>query len=505
MVLVSSQGEVFATAFTSPLFMGKFPFGMTTSSNVSSTSGNAGTERKVYPLSRVTDAVSAMLKEQAGSKLFWVRAEISQCGFKNGHAYLDLVEEHDGKRKAQLRGTIWSGQLSIIRKSLGKEFDEVLKAGREIVFSAHMSFHAVWGFSLNIQHIDLDVLLGEMERRRKATLEALRKEGAIGRNGRLALASVPQRLILIGSAGTAGFTDFMAHLQKNDWGYAMDVGVIDVPVQGAHAPEALIGALHLAGRVAMRTSVDAVVMLRGGGAKLDLDVFNDLSLCRTMAAMDVPVLVGVGHETDQTLVDVVAHTACKTPTAVADFVIDRMAEFEAVVGREGRSIAAEAKSELSENRGFIAQSVTFIRERPLSLVRGQRGALHTGANAVVRRTRMLLSERQHEMGRIRTGLSTAAAAIPMTRKMALDDLQERLSREAQRQLRQQEERMGNLKGTLALLGPEPTLKRGFSITRKGGQAVRSASQLESGDVIVTQLADGEVRSIVDGHAMNEDH
>ncbi len=476
---------------------------MTSSSSIPSSAGNPGTERKVYPLSKVTAAVSAMLKEQVGSKLFWVRAEISQCGFKNGHAYLDLVEEQEGKRMAQLKGTIWSSQVAVIRKALGNEFDEVLKPGREIVFSAHMAFHAVWGFSLNIQHIDLDILLGEMERRRKATLEALSKEGAIGRNGRLELAIVPQRLILIGSKGTAGFTDFLAHLKSNVWGYGMDIGVVDVPVQGAQAPGALVSALHRAGRVALRTAVDAVVVLRGGGAKLDLDVFNDLTLCRTIAAMDIPVLVGVGHETDQTLVDVVAHTACKTPTAVADFVIERMSEFEGAVGREGRAIAAEAKSQLSENRGFIAQSSTFIRERPLAMVRGQRGLLFTGANAVVRRTRTLLSEQQNLMGRIRTAVNAAATGIQLTRRTALEELQRQLSREAQRQLRQQEERMGNLKGTLALLGPEPTLKRGFSITRKQGQAVRRAADLRPGDVIVTQLADGEVQSTVDALQTNE--
>ena len=140
-----------------------------------------------------------MLDERTGGKLFWVRAEISQCSFSGKHAYLDLVEEEGGRRKAQVRGTIWGSTLAQIRKELGEDFKEVLKPGREIVFSAHMAFHAVYGFSLNIQRIDLDALLGEMERRRKETLLALQKEGAIGRNGRLPLSGVPQRVVLVGS------------------------------------------------------------------------------------------------------------------------------------------------------------------------------------------------------------------------------------------------------------------------------------------------------------------
>ena len=317
----------------------------------------------------MTAAVERMLDERTGGRLFWVRAEISQRSFSGKHCYLDLVEEEGGKRLAQLRGTIWGSRLAIIRKELGAEFDEVLKPGREIVFSAHMSFHAVYGFSLNIQSIDLDVLLGEMERRRKETFEALQREGAIGRNGRLPLGAVPQRIVLIGSPGTAGHTDFLAHLRNNPYRYALDVGCLDAPVQGVQAVGPLVAALHKAGRAALRTPVDAVVLLRGGGAKLDLDVFNDLTLCRTIAAMEVPVITGIGHETDSTLVDFVAHTHCKTPTAVADWLIERIASFESDLGREGRAVAAECRAQLSEQSGWLQGMEALLAERPLSFLR----------------------------------------------------------------------------------------------------------------------------------------
>ena len=320
---------------------------MTSPSQLSS-NGASGNERKVFPLSGITRSVGKMLDERAGGRLFWIRAEISQCSFSGKHAYLDLVEERDGARLAQVRGTIWGSRLAEILTALGLEFKEVLQPGREIVFGAYMAFHAVYGFSLNIQQIDLDALLGEMERRRKETLAALNKEGAIGRNAQRMLPDVPQRVILIGSSGTAGHTDFLAHLQGNAWGYRVDLGCIDASVQGTSAVSSIVAALHRAGRVAMRTPGDAVILLRGGGAKLDLDVFNDLSLCRTIAAMEVPVITGIGHETDQSLADVVAHTSCKTPTAVADFLLDCMTEFESAVGREGRAVAAECRAQLSE-------------------------------------------------------------------------------------------------------------------------------------------------------------
>ena len=447
-------------------------------------------DRTVFPLSGIARAVGKMLDERTGGRLFWVRAEISQCSFSGKHCYLDLVEEDGGRRLAQFRGTIWGSRLAGIRKELGAEFDEVLKPGREIVFTAHMAFHAVYGFSLNIQHIDLDVLLGEMERRRKETFEALRKEGAIGRNAQLPLSDVPQRIVLIGSAGTAGHSDFLAHLANNPYGYALDVGRIDAPVQGTQAVGPLVDAFHRAGRAALRTPVDAVVLLRGGGAKLDLDVFNDMALCRVIAAMDVPVITGIGHETDSTLVDFVAHTFCKTPTAVADWLVDRMAAFESSVGREGRAVTAECRAQLSEQAGWLQGTEALLAERPLSFLRRQRGDLHNSANAIVRRTLTSMSVTQAELIRVQVELRTGVGQLPGKWRVSLEEVESGMHREAVRQLRQQEERMVAMKSTLALLGPGATLKRGFSITRLDGRSIRDVDMLKPGVEVETELESG---------------
>ena len=464
----------------------------------SQTPSNAASnpERKVFPLSAMTQAVEKMLDERTGGRLFWVKAEISQCSFSGKHGYLDLVEEEGGRRLAQLRGTIWGSRLAVIRKELGLEFDEVLKPGREIVFSAQMSFHAVYGFSLNIQSIDLDALLGEMERRRKATLDALQKEGAIGRNARLELNPVPQRIVLIGSAGTAGYSDFLAQLQQNQYGYAFDIGCIDAPVQGNQAAGRLVSALHAAGRAAMKTPVDAVILLRGGGAKLDLDVFNDLTLCRTIAAMEVPVITGIGHETDSTLVDFVAHTFCKTPTAVADWLLERMADFESGVGREGRAVASECRAQLNEQSGWLQGMEALLVERPLSYLRRQRGDLHGGANSIVRRTRSSMATTQAELVRMQAEWETGIAQLPGRWRTALQEVESGIQREAARQLRRQEERVSAMKSTLALLGPGATLKRGFSVTRVDGKAIRDVQELKPGVVVETQVESGTFLSEV---------
>lgn len=477
-----------------PAFLGMLPAVTTPSQNPAQ--GASDSDRTVFPLSGIARAVGKMLDERTGGRLFWVRAEISQCSFSGKHCYLDLVEEEGGTRLAQFRGTIWGSRLGAIRKELGGEFEEVLKPGREIVFAAHMAFHAVYGFSLNIQSIDLDVLLGEMERRRKETFDALKKEGAIGRNARLPLMEVPQRIVLIGSGGTAGHTDFLTHLTNNPYGYVFDLGCLDAPVQGGKARGALVDALNRAGRAAMRTPVDAVVLLRGGGAKLDLDIFNDLTLCRTIAAMDVPVVTGIGHETDSTLVDFVAHSHCKTPTAVADWLVDRMVSFESSVGREGRAVAAECRAQLSEQSGWLQGMQSLLVERPLSYLRRERGELHHGANAIVRRTRTSMSISQEALVRIQAEWKTGVGQLPKQWKSALEEVESGIHREATRQLRQQEERMAAMKATLALLGPGATLKRGFSITRLDEKSIRDVKVLTPGMEVETELESGTFKSEV---------
>ena len=163
---------------------------------------------------------------------------------------------------------------------------------------------------------------------------------------------------------------------------------------------------------------------------------------------------------------------------------------------EARAIAQLARTHIADDKGLLGRMATFIRERPLTFVRTERGALHTGANGVVRRSRSLLAERLTQLGNVKSLLASGSSAIVPVRYDRLHDAEEQIMREATRQLRQHEERMGSIKGTLAMLGPEPTLKRGFSVTRKDGKAIRDAGELKVGDQVETQFAEGTVSSTI---------
>ncbi len=442
---------------------------------------------KIFALSAIGQSIQQMLDQKTGGKAFWIRAEISKVvAARSGHFYLDLVEEVKGRQQAKMRASIWKGTALKIQKDLGGEFEQVLQNGREIVCQAQVTFHPIHGFSLNIQSIDLGSMLGELERRKQATLATLRSEDALNRNKQWPRALAPQRILLIASPDTAGYCDFMAHIEDNEYGYALDVGVLPVAVQGVHAAAQITAAIKKADHIASLTAIDAVVILRGGGSALDLDVFNDLDLCRQIAASTQPVLTGIGHETDLAIADIVAQRNFKTPTDLADGLIDDLANFESAAIEKTRYIARFAERFTVSSREQLTAWQQHVAERPIARLQLLRSLLANTGLQLAQLTSVRLQKQQLILTGFRTQLQAHA-----TRALAL-----------------QRERVEGLQRTLAVLGPEQTLARGFSITRhspKDGQPARALtnlSDLKPGDRITTTLASGLIESEITQLTLN---
>ena len=279
-------------------------------------------DKKIYTLSQLGESLKRTLEQVTHGRDLWFKAEIAKLSTSpSGHVYLELVEEHRGQRLAVMRGTLWKGQLAVVREALGEAADQILARGTEIVFRGKVNYHPVYGVSLVIEEIDVSAMIGEAERRKQATIATLKAQGAFELNRSLPLPRLIQRVALIGSPGTSGFRDFGMHLLRNEWGVGFDVEVFAATVQGKDAPPTLIDALSRA----QGWQPDVVVMVRGGGSALDLDAFNDLDLCLAISNSTLPVFTGIGHETDLCVADLVAHKHFKTPTAVADDLVDRLA------------------------------------------------------------------------------------------------------------------------------------------------------------------------------------
>ena len=279
---------------------------------------------KVYSLTQVAQSIRLALERATANRIWLVKAEILKIseGLGRKTVYLDLVEERGGRQTSKMRGVIWPQNGVDIMQELGDDASSILSAGTEVVFSARIQFHERFGLSLFIDRVDLRHMLGEMERRKQATLDQLKKIGALNWNKRIPIATLPQNIALIGSPGTSGYRDFVTKTLQHPSHFNIELRAFAAGVQGQSAPQQLKNALL----DAQASEPDLIIFVRGGGSKLDLDAFNDFSLCEAIASSTAPVWTGIGHESDLVVADLVAQRALKTPTDAAVALTDAFEE-----------------------------------------------------------------------------------------------------------------------------------------------------------------------------------
>lgn len=382
----------------------------------------------------------------------WVSCELSQVSRSKGHYYLSLVEkgEADEAICARAEGIIWRKQYLKLQRKLGRDLPQLLQAGTQLLLQVRVDFHERYGYKLLVEDIDLSYTLGQMELQRRATLARLQAAQLLGKNGEQPLSAVPQRLAIISAEQAAGLQDFLRQLEQNEYGYAFQTRLFPAAMQGERTRPEIIKQLQ---SIAQATrGYDAVVVIRGGGARLDLATFDDFELCQAVAECPLPVLVGIGHEVDDVLLDRVAHTALKTPTAAAEFLISRAMQFEAGLLQAGQRISQLAQQQI------------------------KRADLHL--ERISQQLRLL--PQQH--------LRREAERLKV--------LQQQLPPALRSKLRQEEQKLQQFDQLLQLLRPEATLARGYSLTIKDGKIINSRSQVKAGDRITTRLKDGDLNSEV---------
>ena len=300
---------------------------------------------------------------------YWIVAEIGELNMhRNGHCYLELVEKENKQIKSKIRATIWSYTFSGIHNFFINTTGTPLAAGMKILLNASLEYHEVYGLSLNVKDIDPNFTLGEREKNRQETIQRLEKEGFLQLNKKMALPLVAQKIAIISAEGAAGYGDFMKQFHQNPYGYSATFQLFNATLQGNRAAESLITALELIDPSAF----DLVVVIRGGGAKMDLDCFDDYELCVAFAEADVPIVTGIGHERDQTILDLVAHTSLKTPTAVAEFLISGMMQFEQSLLELNQRIVNSAKNYLQNTQLKVDRFNEILKKRPPEILKWEK-------------------------------------------------------------------------------------------------------------------------------------
>ena len=399
--------------------------------------------------SLVRDAI-----EQELPGTYWVQGELSEGrqGY-GGHFYGELVqkEERGDTIVAKARVNCWArvyGSLSLrFREATG----ETLRPGMQVLMEVSVTFHQQYGYSLNILDIDPTFTLGDMARRRQQILRQLEADGILHDNQTLPLPLVARRIAVVSSQSAAGYGDFCNQLLHNDFGFHFRLRLFPAVMQGSRVEESVIAALEQI--AAEADQWDVVVIIRGGGATSDLSDFDSYPLAACIAQMPLPVVTGIGHERDETVLDYVAHTHLKTPTAVAAFLIDHMGE------------QAVRLDDLSQR---IGRSVTAV-----------------------------LSREQQRLVRLAAVLPLAFRNVRQQQEHRLERLLQRLTTAHTERLQREKHRLDLMEQRLRGLDPQLLLRRGYSMTfTSDGRLLRDAAQVAPGQHITTRLATGEVESVV---------
>lgn len=383
----------------------------------------------------------------------WVNGEIAQINERKGITYIQLVEKEaqDGQITAQASAIIWRNDLYKIKAELGRSLDSILQPGNKVMLLTGVTFEERYGLTLIVKGVELNYTLGVMEQEKQGVIQELTENGWLEKNKKVPFPKVLQRIALFSSPSAAGYQDFIHQLQENPFNYAFQLKLFPIALQGRDVEKELL--IQIKKMENEKIRFDCAVLIRGGGSKLDLAGFDKLEIGKAIAHCSIPVLTGIGHETDQSVADLVAHTPLKTPTAVAEFLIRHNFEFEQSLLKLGHWIKATVKSRLDWHK-------LELRDLKKSL-------LFSGLQ--------VLKSKNFRINLLADQLKAAVVQKIQVSKKELEHLDQ----------------------LIKLIGVEATLKRGFTLTQKEGKIIVSVNSLKKGDTIVTLFSDGSQLSKIE--------
>lgn len=384
---------------------------------------------------------------------YWVTGELSEVReASNGHCYIELVQRDETTNElvAKARGTVWARVYSLLRPYFLEQTGQPFAAGLKVLLQVTAGFHELYGYTLDVCDIEPSFTVGDIARQRRLIIKRLADEGVIDLNKELPFPLLPQRVAVISSATAAGYDDFCDQLLGNRYGYVFYPCLFQAPMQGSRVETGIIEALN---RIARNVDMwDVVVIIRGGGATSELSCFDTYDLANNCAQFPLPIITGIGHRRDESLLDIVAHTSVKTPTAAAELLVQTMLERENELAVSMQEISAAVIQRVSAEQNF----------------------LHALASRIpVDTSYYIKNEQLQQQARLQKLQSTVTQCLA-----------------------EQRHRLHLCEKVLEAASPEKILAMGYSITRVNGKAVRSVADVAPGDEVTTYVANGEFISTV---------
>lgn len=406
-------------------------------------------------------------------KTYWVQAELSEVRINNGHCYVEFVQKdkRGNSLVAKARGVIWRNVYTALKPYFEQATGQQFTAGIKVLVEVSVSFHELYGYSLNVTDIEPSYTLGDMARKRQEILRQLQEEGVLELNKELDMPMLPKRIAVISSPTAAGYGDFSNQLTNNQGGFYFHTELFPALMQGDGVEQSILRALD--NIYAREEEFDVVVIIRGGGATSDLTGFDTYPLAAAVAQFPLPIITGIGHERDDTVLDMISHTRVKTPTAAAEFLIGQM------------QLAADELTDLAQRLNKGAYLLLYENKELLLHLQSR---IPAKAMQRVSDDRLYLQKAKHRI------LQGAMAHVSYQRQAL--PLLSHLLQMAIPQVEKRRYQLMLLQQKITDASPEKLLAKGYSITLSKGKVVKDAKLLKPGDEITTRLKQGEITSIV---------
>lgn len=464
--------------------------------------------KKIHTLSAIVQRINELFTEKFHDKYFWMKAELSNVSTdRKGNCYIDLIESKEQVLLAKARASIWSSRVHEIQQKLGEHYDKIVKNGSEALLLVSASFSNIYGIQFNIHDVDLNFSMGELERKKQENIDFLRKNQLLGLNQRTTLPLVVQNIALIGSPNTAGHEDLLKQIGKNLFNYQFQIDIYPCLVQGDQAPKDIIQQFEKV----RDKQYDAVILIRGGGSKFDLEAFNDLELSICIANFPLPVLTGIGHETDWSVVDMVANRNFKTPSAVGAFIVERAQAFWNSVYTTFDNIQFHYRKNLRKQADILERQQLTVVNLAVQITQARLAELHSKTNRIthVVRTKLagqrsfLETAKQHitlspaniyrrERAALTQHADTIAYFARLRIKVEKTDLESTIANlklYAKASIKKNQVAIQNFEDIPKLFDPRNISKKGFAIVRKDGKILSKDTPIEDNDLLSVELYD----------------
>ncbi len=417
----------------------------------------------------VREVISTTLHDE-----YWVETELSELREVRGHCYMELIQKDlfSNTPIAKASAKCWKNKWLLLSPKFEKVTGQSLRSGLKVLLKVYPDFHEAYGFSWIVTDINPEFTMGDMARKRLEIINQLKAEGVFDLQKELKMPLFAQRIAVVSSANAAGYGDFCNQLADNSYGLQFHTRLFSAVMQGEGVEQSVIAALN-----EINSNVDdfdVVVIIRGGGATSDMSGFDTLSLAENVANFPLPIITGIGHDRDESVLDMVSHTRVKTPTAAAAFLVDHLERvYERVLDAQNELLSTiQHRMEMEKARlQHLGEKIPML----FSLYKGRQEAL---------------------LDRIFINISSAVQKRLAQENRLLDSLTQRIKPGLERRLMRENYRLDLLSQRAKALDPALLLRRGYSMTTLNGHVVKDKSQLKPGDEIVTRLEKGTVTSII---------